>query len=326
VEPRLLRFYVPKDAVAELAYGSSAASAPVYDITAALQQGRPSRFNRAALGPVVDQGKSDQAVAGVARGGAIERASWKIERPIVLPSRGPIAYLDVEGANESLRDLRIVDAASRQVPYIVEAEPRHRRLPLAFRSEHKGGDTVLYLDGMDDVKTIASIELEASSPDYFAREVKVIEQVVDDRGRTEPRSIGAARWVRAAGQPAVPLRVAVGGFAGRDVSVHISDGDNAPLAVSSIAADVTRRRVNFVFAANDELRLWSGNDRATAPAYDLALIAERVLSSPAEPASLGPAHAIAAAPKITPRWFWVFVFAAAIVLLIAFARTLKPAG
>jgi hypothetical protein len=323
VEPRRLRFYLPKDAVAELLYGSQASGAPSYDITAALQQGRPSRFNRATLGPVVDEGRRDRSVPEVARGGVIERGAWKIEQPIVLPPRGPIAYLDIERRDGSLDGIRIVDRASRQVPYIVEAESRHRRVPLTFRTERRAGETILRLDGIDGEKTIEALELEASSPDFFAREVSVIEQVADDRGETEPRSIGAARWVKAAGQPAVPFRVAVSRPAGRDVTIRIVDGDNAPLVVSNVTADVTRRRLNFVFEENDELRLLSAGSAVVAPTYDLALIAERVLSSPAEPATLGPPHPLVAAPKKTPPWFWVFVFAAAIVLLMALARTLK---
>jgi hypothetical protein len=91
-----------------------------------------------------------------------------------------------------------------------------------------------------------------------------------------------------------------------------------------VAADVTRRRLDFVFAAGDELRLLWGSDSASPPTYDLALIAEHVLASPADPATLGPARAITTAPKSTPAWFWIFVFAAAVVLLFALARMLKP--
>jgi hypothetical protein len=271
----------------------------------------------------VDEGRQDRPLPEVARGGAVERTAWKIEQPIALPPRGPIAYLDIERRDGSLDDIRIVDRGWRQVPYIVESEPRHRRLPLTFRTEVRAGETILRLDGIDAERTIEAFELEASSPDFFARDVSVLEQLTDDRGETEPRPIGAARWVKAAGQPAVPFRVAVSASARRDVTIRIVDGDNAPLGVSKVTADVTRRRLNFVFEESDELRLLSAGNSALAPTYDLALIAERVLSSPAEPATLGPPHPLVAAPKKTPPWFWIFVFAAAIILLIAMARTLK---
>jgi hypothetical protein len=325
VESRLLRFYVPKGAVPELIYGSQAVRPPLYDITAALQQGRPSTFNRAKLGPVIDEGTSDPPVPEVARGGLIERAAWKTEQPIVLPPRGPIAYLDVETGSDALRDVRIVDRATRQVPYIVEAEPRHQRVALTFRSERAGDETVLYLASVERAQTIDALELDASSPEYFSREVSVLEQIADHRGKTAPRPLGAARWVRAAGERPGPLRVAISRPSGGELAVHIVDANNAPLVVSNIAADVTLRRLNFVFAREDELRLLSGSDSALQPTYDLALIAERVLSSPAEPATLGPAHPVTAPPKSTPPWFWVFVFAAALILLLTLARTLKPA-
>lgn len=322
VEPRSLRFYVPKGSAPELVYGSPAVRAPLYDITAALQNGRPSAFNKAKLGPIIDEGTSSPALPEVARGSAVKLTSWRTEQTIVLPSRGPIAYLDLERGSGSLSDLRIIDQASRQIPYIVEAEPRHKRSPVGFRAEHVGGETILYLDGVDG-ETVEALELEASSPEYFAREVSVVEQPFDARGKTDLRQIGAARWVKAAGQPLAPLRIPISPPTGPHVTVHVVDGDNAPLAVSNVAADATRRRLNFVFVAGDELRLLSGRGSAVPPSYDLTLIAERVLSSPAEPATLGPARAITTAPTSTPPWFWVFVFAAAVVLLLALARTLK---
>jgi hypothetical protein len=80
--------------------------------------------------------------------------------------------------------------------------------------------------------------------------------------------------------------------------------------------------VNFLFAEGDELRFLSGNDAASPPSYDLALIAARVLSAPAEAATLGPAHTIVIEHPKAPAWFWIFVFAAAVMLLLALARIL----
>jgi hypothetical protein len=114
---------------------------------------------------------------------------------------------------------------------------------------------------------------------------------------------------------------------GTRVAIHIADGDNAPLAVKSVAAETARRRVNFLFAPGDELRLLSGNDAASPPSYDLRLVAERVLMSPAEAATLGPSRSIVVERAPTPAWFWVFVLAAAVVLLLALGRTLtQPPG
>ena len=56
--------------------------------------------------------------------------------------------------------------------------------------------------------------------------------------------------------------------------------------------------------------------------FDLALVAAKVLSSPAEPATLGQARSILEPPKTTPAWFWIFVLAAAVILLVALGRTL----
>ena len=69
--------------------------------------------------------------------------------------------------------------------------------------------------------------------------------------------------------------------------------------------------------------LLSGNTSVGAPRFDLALIAEKVLSSPAEAAELGAPQEQVAAPRTTPQWFWVFVLAAALVLALVLGRVLR---
>ena len=74
-----------------------------------------------------------------------------------------------------------------------------------------------------------------------------------------------------------------------------------PSSSAGLSAEKSRRRVNFVFDSGDELRLLTGNDAANVPQYDLALVAAKVLSSPAEPAALGPSRAIVVLKKSPPR-------------------------
>ncbi len=326
IETQALRFHAPPGSVPELVYGSTTSVAPAYDVAAALRGGAPAAFTRGKLGPAVDTGEQAPSLPAVERGVRIETAGWKTEQPIALPAHGPIAYLDLDRGAGSLHDVRIVDQDRRQVPYIVEAEPRHARFPLAFRVERSDGATRVHLDGVDAEKTaIDAIELEISSPEYFERDVQVLEQLFDARGKTELRSLGSAHFAKAGHLPAAPFRVDISRPSGSQVMVRIADGDNAPIVVGGVTAETSRRRLNFVFAPGDDLKLLSNNDAASAPKYDLALVAAKVLSSPAEAATLGQARSIVVPPRSTPAWFWIFVLAAAVILLVALGRTLTQA-
>lgn len=322
LETRALRFHAPAGSTPELVYGSSAGAAR-YDVSAALRSGPPSSFTKATLGAASDSGGESPALPSVVRGAALKPADWKTEQPIVLPAQGPVAYLDLDRGGGPLNDLRIVDSTGRQVPYIVEAEPRLTRVALAFRTERAAGETRLYTEGLaPENDIIEALELEITSPEYFARDVRVVEQLFDARGKTDQVELGTARLVKAAERPPGPFRITIGRPRGPHVAIHIADGDNAPLVVASVSAEKSRRRMNFVFAAGDELRLWSGNDAAPVPQYDLALVAQKVLSSPAEAAALGQARAMSVEAKPPPAWFWLFVLAAASILLLVMRRTL----
>jgi hypothetical protein len=91
-----------------------------------------------------------------------------------------------------------------------------------------------------------------------------------------------------------------------------------------VRAVVVRRRLDFLFEPGDRLVLISENPQAGPPNYDLALVAERVLSSPAEPASLSDVTHVAQTNARAPRWFWFFVLGAAVILFVAVGRVLRP--
>jgi hypothetical protein len=209
------------------------------------------------------------------------------------------------------------------VPYLVEAGLRHVRTTVTWRAERIPRKTLVHVTGLDPSSHLIALEIEATSPEYFSRDVRVIEPIVDPRGPAGERTLGSGRFVKTEEARRAPLRVEVAEPAGTSVTLEVGDGDNAPLEVAAVSADLTRRRVNFVFQPGERLTLVSGNAAAAPPHYDLALVATRVLSSPAEAASLAPAEPSPPPPAKVPRWFWLFVLAAAGLLLLALARTLK---
>ncbi len=184
-------------------------------------------------------------------------------------------------------------------------------------------ETVLQITGIDTRKNIDALEVEIASPDYFVRDVSVVEATSDARGTTGERVLGSAHWVKTADEPHRPMRLSLARPAESTITLHIADQDNAPLGVAAVAADVALRRMDFVFAPADRLMLLTGNSTVEAPHFDLALVAEQVLGSPAEAAALGSPQEQQAVAHETPRWFWVFVLAAALLLVLVLARVLR---
>ena len=243
---------------------------------------------------------------------------------MTLPAQGPVAYVDVSLDGDALSDLRIADEGARQVPYVVESNPRRSEVPIDFRVDPSIRATVLVLTGLDPGKTIDALSIDVGSADYFARDASITELLSDPRGPTESRVLGHAHLERAAGAPGSTFRIPIARPSGSEVRIRIEDGDNVPLAVTAVRAVVVRRRLDFLFEPGDRLVLLSDNPQAGPPRYDLALVAERVLSSPAGPAGLSDVTHVAQTNAGAPRWFWFFVLGAAVILFVAVGRVLRP--
>jgi hypothetical protein len=327
--PRSIVFYAQEGSRLDLHYGSSNARPPNYDLAVALSHGRPAKVVTAKLAAEVDTGVAAPAVAPPPRGAPIDVPAWKTKVPITLPAHGPVTYVDLDRAEGTLSDVRIADDAGRAVPYLVESNARHVRHAVDWHNDvtakatdgHR--ETVLRISGLDPAKSVEALELEVDSPDYFARDVSVVEEVSDERGRTGERILGSAHWVKTADDPRRPLRIALARPTRSSAAIHIIDDDNAPLVVAAVAADVALRRLDFIFTPGDHLMLLSGNTSVGAPRFDLSLIAEQVLASPAEPAQLGAPQEQTPEAHQTPRWFWVFVLGAALLLALALGRVLR---
>ena len=268
VETRCLRLHVTKGSKPELFYGSSASMAPAYDLTAALGTG-PASFTQAKLGPVIDTGREAPALPAVARGVAVEGTSWKTEQPIVLPTKGKVAYFDLDRGAGPLSDVRIIDRNGSQVPYVVETEPRRATVPLAFRAEAGAGTT-----------RCTSTETSRKERGSTRSSSDLLSCVLRARRSSDRAALRYARQNRHAPDRQRAFRESSGPATeslpychrerhGPHVTIQVANGDNAPLVVASLSAEKSRRRVNFVFDSGDELRLLTGNDAANVPQYDL---------------------------------------------------------
>ena len=322
LEPRRLVFHAGADATPHLAYGSPAAERPGYDLDSALRHGLPGEPQRGTVGPRTDTGASPAALEQPVRGGTVAASTWERRQEINLPTAGTVAWLDLDLPSHELPSVRIVDADGRQVPYIVESMPRARSRTVGFKARQEGAQTIVSVGSIRALPPVSSVVLSASSPPYFQRSVSVIETIEDRRGPVQRRVLGSATWVKAPEEPFSPLTIPVEVPSTDAIEVVVDNADSAPLEVASFAVGWTVRRINFPYEAGEKLALLSGNPGAGSPRYDLVMVAGRLLSSPARPASLQPAAARAPAAGV-PKWFWGFVVAAAVLVVLALARTLR---
>jgi hypothetical protein len=325
VEEQRLLFYASDRAPVVLAYGSASAEPKRYDLDAAFGHGRPQAPARATLGPAKEVGASRPPLPRPVRGVVLDPSAWRTQRELVPPAMGSIAFADLDLPSAEWPSIRILDRVGQQVPYLWEAEPRTRTTALGTEVRASGTKTLVRVSGLKRWHSVRVLELGASAPAYFERQVVVREVGTDQRGAAARRQIGSGVWKKAMEDPFKPLRIPVDAPAYDTAEFEIENGDNAPLTLTTAAAVWEVRRLDFVFDPGEKLMLWSGNPQASAPRYDLGLVKERVLSAPAEAATLGPERAREAPAANVPRVFWVFVVVAGLLVLGALVRTLpKP--
>ncbi len=323
VSHKRLVFHVPNNAPPlSLQYGSQVADAPSYDLAEALASGLPRNLAVATLAPVEDHGEKP-TLPRVLRGPPIQPTGFARRRAITLPPEGPLAYLDLVGIPVHQADrVRIVDAAGRQVPFVVESEPRAASVPLKLSTHVTSGVSVFRASGFDPMESAHSITLEAQSPAYFRREVSVYENRRDERGSTGRHLLGRGIVERPADGHQVPLSVPLGQPTTSELLIEVEHGDNPTLVVSKATLEIERARIDFVFEADDELVLLSDSASAPPAAYDLALVRDALTRLPANRAALVDTPA-PTTHSTRPWWFWLAITGAAGLVIAALLRVLR---
>lgn len=322
--PRAVLFFAPENKRLALEYGSASARSPRYDLARPIAAGRPQSTRVATLGKPADRGSSGVSLAAPPPGPAVDSSGWRYRQRIDLPESGNIAYLDLDGSSaDRLPSVRIVDRENRQVPFLIEQGARRTRAPAQVRSSVRGTVTVAAIDGLDPSRAIDAVELSAEGPDYFSREVTVVEDERDARGVTGQRVLGRARWERRPAEPLLPLRIAISRPAGKSVRAEIENGDNAPLSIVRAAVWIEAVRLDFVFTPGQELSLLFDNPEMHPARYDIEMVAAKVLESPARAARLAPLQKVAPEKKPLSAWFWAAIVIAVLLLTIGLVRTLK---
>jgi uncharacterized protein DUF3999 len=354
-------------------YGNSSLTAPRYDIEAVRPSLKVDSTREAKWGEVRARVEADDprgtAPALPTVGAALDSSSFRYIRAIppgdaelVAVSLDAAALAHSTGVARTFADLRVIDAAGRQVPYLVERASEPLSLDLSFErlstapkamQPSSAARSVYRVTWPFDRLPSPRLVLTTSAR-VFTRRVEVGVERGPDRSRREPwiESVAAETWQHVDQETPAPalvlplqlplqLRQAAvssgqalrqdsgrSGQAGvKELLVIISEGDNTPLPLVSARVLLPAYRLRLFRERGAALRLAYGRDDLSSPQYDLALLAPQLLGVAAAEVTLDPEHAqtpaSGAEELLSPRAFWAVLIVAVIVLLALVVRLVK---
>jgi hypothetical protein len=252
----------------------------------------------------------------VPAGAPVDRSEFQYARPLGTIPRGVVSLtLDAHALSRSheLRDVRIVDAKSNQIPYLVAPLQSPTVVPLNVPLSTREGKQSVYRIALPFESLPSGTELElTTSAQVFERDVVLRRPLDESRGR-EPQVIDRLHWMST---PTLRTSLA----SGRSIEIVVDEGDNAALPIVSAKLLLPAFALRFV-SPGLPLTLLYGNPSIDSPRYDLALISSQILGQPAR--AIGLVGAPMKEPqekREQPRFFGVAIAIAAVILLIVLAR------
>lgn len=252
----------------------------------------------------------------VPAGAPVNRGEFLYARPLGTIAAGVVSLMldaHVLLRSHALQDVRIVDAKSNQVPYLVMPLPTPTIVTLAVPPATREGKQSVYRLTLPYESLPDGTELElTTSAGVFERDVVLRRPLDESRGR-EAEVIDRFNW-----KSTPSLRAGLTN--GRAIDVVVDEGDNAPLPITSAKLRLPAFALRFV-SPGTPLTLLYGNPSIAAPRYDLALISSQLVGQPARSIGLiGEPRAEPPAKHRESRFFGIAIGVAAAVLLIVLGR------
>jgi hypothetical protein len=326
-------------------YGNPSLKAPRYDLEAVRQTLSIATTTQAAWGEARLRAETE-TVSRVAPplptvGSAVDPATFRYVRPIPSGEAGLVtipldAAVLAHGRGAGFADVRVIDAANRQVPYLVEraSEPLSLDLttePVATRpASMPSGRTVsvyrvrLPLEQLPQARIVLT-----TSARVFTRRVTIGVEHGPDRRRRDPwfETLATSDWAHADQEsPAPALTMAVRPIEGREMLVAVEEGDNSPLPLAPPRLLLPSYRLRLFREREAALRLAYGRDDLGPPQYDLALIAPQLTGVAATEVMPGPEQTSAPESPLmlmSPQIFWGVLSVAVLVLIGLVVRLVR---
>ncbi|TMB44038.1 MAG: DUF3999 domain-containing protein [Deltaproteobacteria bacterium] len=328
---------------ATLAFGGGRAYRPRYDLArllgpagaragAALRDAaRSARLGAVGPNPIFD---GAPALGFAMRAGAeVDTRLYARRRRItVAPSPDGLSRLsltaeDVAHARPDLADVRVVDAASRQWPYLLDRDGVERWERVSVEAPIRRQRTSRYRFGLRAAPArLDQLVLDADTP-FFDRAFRLVATTE----REPERVLAAGRLRQPIGKPG-PVTIAFPPSRIDGLELVVEDGDDASLAFRAARARLRLPEV-YLAAPAGEYSLLVGDPEATAPDYELARMRDVVLaltSAPVVTQAPGPNPDYSARARLTSgerlqgtlaqAVLWAVLLAAVAVLVLLTLR------
>jgi hypothetical protein len=329
------------DPAGTLLFGGGRTRAPRYDLAAlaTLLDGPASAARLGEIRP--NPAFEDRPLLGFAMrpGAALDPRVFAYRRPISIPeSRTGLARVrldvaDLVAAQPDLADLRVVDGNGRQWPYLLERDALIATVPLETTQANREGRQARYaLVPRWRPLRLAGLEIEVDAG-FVDRPFTLV-------GRDEAdveRPLAGGRLRRAAGVRD-PLRVAFADTRVTELVLVVENGDEAPLALTTVRALCPLSEL-YVAAPAGDYALLAGDPEADAPQYEIAGLRSSVLGVAAvdaatQPGGPNPAFSRGAATarhiaggRVLPRLaVWIVLVLAVVVLTLLTLRLVRRDG
>ncbi|HEX2452452.1 MAG TPA: DUF3999 family protein [Vicinamibacterales bacterium] len=328
-------------------FGDRNAQPPRYDLEAARESIDVATLKEASWEPVhpVAPDAGAPAPAMPETGAQIDLTAFRQVREIADKSAGLVALpLDAAVLSHSrgpvtrFADVRVVDRASRQVPYLLERrdEPLSIDVTIAPASKEqtaalpaaRGVNRSVYALTLPYPNLPPGSLVVETTARVFQRNVELGVLRPPDRQRRDSWFDGLAAnpWRHADQQTAAqPLTLRVPSVNATELLLIVDEGDNAPLPLGSVRLLLPSYRLRFFHPADADLRIAYGRDDLAPPQYDLTLLAAQIMGESAREISTGPERsgATTEAPLVSPPFFWGFLGVAVVALVALIVRLVK---
>jgi hypothetical protein len=164
----------------------------------------------------------------------------------------------------------------------------------------------------------------------FQRELTLYEELTDERGEKYQHDLGNASWMQRPDHKNGEFTLTLNSPPQSDtLFLETQNGDNPTIALQKVQLFYPATRILFKTGSDDELFLYYGNPRVTAPSYDLSLAAGQLLSADKAIASTGTAQRLLKSswrdheiPGKGGAVFWGVLALVIAVLLVIISRLL----
>ncbi|OHE89328.1 MAG: hypothetical protein A3G75_00720 [Verrucomicrobia bacterium RIFCSPLOWO2_12_FULL_64_8] len=322
--------------------GNPRAKAPRYDVStlaADLADRSPARPVPGLLGanPAYRPGEPLPEISAL--GTTLDVASWGF-RKSVRPNAAGVQELELDPAvlaraRRDLGDLRLM-SDDRQIPFVVEHSSLTRTIAVSATAvsdpKHPAMSRWRLVLPYPHLPLIR-LTVAVSTP-LFQREVRLWEEITDDRGYTNRRWLGQASWSQTPGRRVNVFSIGLNQHPETETLwLETDNGDNPPIRLGEVLAHHGVTRLLFQVGIDVPIALYYGQARVAAPRYDLGLVGAQLLEADKSAPGLDPEVALKEPSFIqsvvlggrAAILFWGMLAVVVVVLLAVIARLLPKA-